>query len=144
MQRMFYALIVLSIMLFNLSYGNDSKKLIILNYSDFGPQSMSYDVLGKEWWQWKTHGDSRPGKHHEIKVIVYRNITLKKVKNLYPVIKENKQDYRYLEYQKAIDYLDDKIKLLKEWKKHDPKSFIPRLLKQLEKTKECILSSVKK
>ena len=53
--------------------------------------------------------DARPGsparnERDDIKVVVYRNISLDEVKRMYPVIKE-KQDYRYLEYQAALDLL---------------------------------------
>jgi len=33
---------------------------IILNFSDFGPLSLSRDLLGNDWWQWQRHGDSKP------------------------------------------------------------------------------------
>jgi len=99
---------------------------------------MSYKVLGYEWWQWDSHGDSRPGKKYDIKVIVYRNISSGNVKEMYPVIQEIKQDYRYIEYNMAIQYLDEQIKKVEEWKDTDPETFIPELLTRLKRTKEKV------
>lgn len=82
--------------------------IIIFNYSDFGPQARAYKLIGMEWWTWSSHGDSRPRKY-DIKVVVYKDISLDEVKKLYPVIKEKKQDYRYLKYADAIKYLNKHI-----------------------------------
>lgn len=139
MKRRFCILVGISIVSFSLCYGNESIKLIGLNLSDFGPPGMSYDLLGQEWWQWKPHGASRPGKHYDVKVIVYRDIPLEKVKELYPVIREKEQDYRYVEYQKALNYLNREIRRLKEPGKSDEESLIPSLLVRLEETRKDIL-----
>jgi hypothetical protein len=74
-------------------------------YEDFGPPSMSNEIIGMDWWQWQEHGDSRP-KTYDIKVVVYRNIGLDAVKKKYPVVPEQLKDYRYAEYSKAVSYLD--------------------------------------
>jgi hypothetical protein len=47
-------------------------------------------------------GDS---DEHEINVFVYKGIPLKSAKRRYPVAK-GKSDYRYLDYKKALAYLD--------------------------------------
>ena len=80
-----------------------------MNYSDFGPQAAAWEYIGMEWWQWEPHGDSNPGMKYDIKVVVYRNISLSKVQEFYPVIEDKKQDYRYLEYTKALEYLEKTI-----------------------------------
>jgi len=82
--------------------------IIIFNYSDFGPQSRAYKLIGMEWWSWGNHGDSR-FKVYDIRVVVYKDISLDKVKKLYPTIKKKKQDYRYLKYADAIKYLNKHI-----------------------------------
>lgn len=58
-----------------------------------------------DWWQWQEHGDSHQ-KTYDIKVVVYRNISLDEVKKKYPVVPEQLKDYRYAEYSKAVSYLD--------------------------------------
>lgn len=82
--------------------------MMVLSYQAFGPQVTATEVLGNEWWQWQAHGDSRP-RDYDVKVVVYRGISLIDVKAAYPVIEEKHQDYRYLPYAKAMAYLDDKI-----------------------------------
>jgi len=77
---------------------------IVLSYDDFGPQAMSYEQIGKEWYQWNSQGPDDPNARDEIKVVVYRNVSLDEVKRKYPVI-EGQQDYRYLEYQAALHLL---------------------------------------
>jgi len=81
---------------------------IILNYSDFGPQVIASEIIGMEWWQWQAHGESRPTSYN-IKVVVFKNISLKEVNNLYPVNSDTQKDYRYLKYEEALNYLDSKI-----------------------------------
>lgn len=81
---------------------------IVLNYSDFGPQVIANEIIGMEWWQWQPHGESRPAGY-DIKVVVYQNLSLDEIKKTYPVKPEQEQDYRYLKYEKAINYLQDKI-----------------------------------
>lgn len=87
---------------------NSSAKIIVLNYDDFGPQIIAYEVIGMGWWQWEDHGDSRP-KKYDIKVVIYKDINLEKVKSLYPTDSKKEKDYRYLEYRLAMKYLDSRI-----------------------------------
>jgi len=77
---------------------------IVLGYDDFGPQVMSYELIGKEWYQWNSQGPDDPNARDDIKVVVYRNVSVDEVRRKYPVI-EKQQDYRYLEYQPALDLL---------------------------------------
>jgi len=79
-------------------------RTIVLSYDDFGPQAMSYEQIGKEWYQWHSQGPDDPNARDDIKVVVYRNVSLDEVKRKYPVI-ESQQDYRYLEYQPALNLL---------------------------------------
>ena len=78
---------------------------LVLRYSDFGPQIMSYELLGMDWYQWNSQGPDDPNERDDIKVVVYRNIPLDEVERSYPVI-ERKQDYRYLEYGAALNLLN--------------------------------------
>jgi hypothetical protein len=80
----------------------------LLNYSDFGPQVIASEVVGMEWWQWQPHGDPRP-RPYPIKVAVFRDMSLDDVKKQFPVDEARELDYRYLQYETAMRYLDAKI-----------------------------------
>ncbi len=84
---------------------NKQPDTLELNYRAFGPQVVAQDIIGSEWWQWQNHGDSKPRKY-DIKVIVYKNLSLEQVKQLYPVTPEEHLDYRYVKYATATEYLD--------------------------------------
>lgn len=88
---------------------------IIFPYGAFGPQSAAYELIGMEWWQWESHGDSRP-RDYPIKVVVYWDQSLEQTKKKYPVDKTKEQDYRYVEYTVATAHLEKTIKALKEAK----------------------------
>jgi len=77
---------------------------IVLSYDDFGPQVVSHEQIGMGWYQWNSQGPDDPNARDDVKVVVYRNISPDEVKRMYPVIEE-KQDYRYLEYQLALSLL---------------------------------------
>jgi hypothetical protein len=79
--------------------------LIVLSYQELGPQVAVYELIGKEWYQWTSHSSPNPQTVDDVKVVVYRNISLAKVKEMYPVV-TGKQDYRYLDYATAIKYLN--------------------------------------
>jgi len=75
-----------------------------VQYEDFGPQITSYEYIGMGWYQWDSQGGDDPNRIVDIRVVVYRNITLNEVEKIYPIIKR-KQDYRYLEYKAALELL---------------------------------------
>ncbi len=83
----------------------ETNNAVVLSYGDFGPQVIAYELIGMEWWQWETHGDSRP-THYDIKVVVYKDTPLATIENKFPVQPELLKDYRYVEYSAAIEYLD--------------------------------------
>lgn len=82
---------------------------VTLDYKAFGPQVISYELIGNEWWQWDAHGAPDPAVTYDIKVVVYRNIDLASVKEKFPIDEKQQKDYRYLAYQQAIEYLDQHI-----------------------------------
>ena len=88
---------------------HSQQEVILLDYNDFGPQIIAREVIGMEWWQWQDHGDSDPAAVYPVKVAVYRDIPLTEVEQKYPVEPEQKKDFRYLEYQNALRFLDKKI-----------------------------------
>ena len=56
------------------------------------------------WYQWNSQGPDDPNARDDVRVVVYRNISPDEVKRMYPVVEE-KQDYRYLDYQSALSLL---------------------------------------
>lgn len=110
--------------------GQQETEALVLEYDSFGPPVVAQEVIGMDWWQWLDHGDSRPRKY-PIKVVIYSGISLAEVKSRYPVKPELEQDYRYLEYSRAIQYLD---RLISE-------NALESLTTQLAKTKNEIESS---
>lgn len=86
---------------------------LVLRYRDFGAPIDSHELLGEEWWQWQPHGDSRP-RTYDVRVVVYCNQPLEEVALQYPVVPENEQDYRYVEYDVAMQYLRDTIAFILE------------------------------
>jgi hypothetical protein len=83
-----------------------SPRTLVLSYSAFGPQVAAYPLIGFEWYQWESHGDSHPSKHDDVRVVVYDGLSLTQVQQEYPVNKTNGQDYRYLSLREAMRYLD--------------------------------------
>lgn len=97
------ALVFISLMV---ACSSDTRgKAVVFNYIDFGPQVIASEVIGMEWWQWQSHGESRPTQY-DIKVVVYRNMALSHAKKEYPVVSEEKRDYRYIGYDAALIYLN--------------------------------------
>jgi hypothetical protein len=83
---------------------------VVLDYSEFGPDAAAREILGVAWWQWKPCGGSCVGEDYRpVNVVVYRDVSLDAVQAAYPVIPEKNQDYRYLEYKQALDYLNSLI-----------------------------------
>lgn len=107
---------------------------VILPYSAFGPQAAAYKVIGMEWWQWNSHSDSRP-RDCPIKIVVFWDQTREDTAKRHPVDREKLQDFRYVEYSKAITHMERTIKELKE--SELDASAIERALVQLKKQKDA-------
>ncbi|MFC1749684.1 hypothetical protein ACFL2V_12860 [Pseudomonadota bacterium] len=80
----------------------------VAQYSDFGPPVIATDLIGVDWWQWQSHGDSRP-KDYDIKVIVYSGASAKEIKKKFPLDPDRKKDFRYIDFLSAVEYLDRNI-----------------------------------
>jgi hypothetical protein len=93
------------------------KNVCLLKYEDFGVQAMAYELIGYQWYQWKPHGDPDPDTRYDIKVIVYKDIPAGMVREFYTVYKELRQDYRYVEYCRALHYLNKQIREIEELQK---------------------------
>ena len=110
---------------------NLKSNTVLLDYEEFGPPVVANEILGMDWWQWQEFGDSRPRKY-DIKVVVYKNISLDQVKEWYPIEPDKEKDFRYLEYGKALNYLD---KLIKD-------NVIEELTVTLVKTKNTLIDKL--
>ena len=105
---------------------------VILPYSAFGPQAAAYKVIGMEWWQWDSHGDSRP-RDYPIKIVVFWDQTREDTAKRHPVDREKLQDFRYVEYSKAITHM---VRTINEFKESElDASAVERGLVQLKKQK---------
>lgn len=85
-----------------------SKKVVILEYADFGPQAMAYSTLGRKRLSWDPTIPIIIG-HAQIQVVVYRGVPLQVVRQNYPSLREQNIDVRYLQYGEALNYLDARI-----------------------------------
>jgi len=121
------------------------KYICLLDYTDFGVQAMAHQLIGYQWFQWNSHGDPDPRVNYDIKIVVYQGIPLDKVKELYPVIKELEQDYRYVSYRQAVNYLDRQlleIENLKQSSGQVEQEIFDNLKLRLSKTREEIVSKL--
>jgi hypothetical protein len=117
---------------------------VILGYEDFGPQVMAYELIGYGWNQWKNEGHELPDDV-DVKVVVYRGVNLAKVKGAYPVVR-GQSDYRYVEYDRAMRFLNAQISELERHKKEEPEARLAKmwddLIMRLKKTKAAITMSL--
>jgi hypothetical protein len=107
---------------------------IVLSYNDFGPQVVTHEKIGMGWYQWNSQGPDDPNSSDDVRVVVYRNISVDEVKRMYPVI-EGKQDYRYLEYQPALS-------LLKQYEQDPFWNIYKETKDRATQTKERILAAL--
>lgn len=78
---------------------------LVLAYHDFGPQVLAAELLGMEWWQWEGGGSWELDDAFDVRVVVYRGMTLAEVQVEYPTV-VGEADYRYVSYDEAVVYLD--------------------------------------
>lgn len=107
--------------------GDDDASTVVLKYEDFGPQIIAHQLIGMYWWQWDDHGYSRP-INYDINVVVYKKIHLQEVANRYPINQSKNQDYRYVKYKEAIEFLHARIN----------ENIEPSVTQRLEKTLKII------
>jgi hypothetical protein len=124
MKKYLYLIVLAIILMFSCSDGDE--QILILKYDDFGPQAIAWETLGMQWWQWDNHGDSDPNAVYDIKIVVYRDIPLRDVKERFPVVQKTKQDYRYIKYNAALRYLDKNILNHKEIETQWAKDIVKR------------------
>lgn len=92
-------------------FGRDStgakKDPVVVAYSDFGYYANF--LLGTRHWQWPSPDNMKPIKYN-VKAVVYSAGDLEYAMKMFPVNQETQHDYRYIEYEKATAFLDEKIK----------------------------------
>ncbi|RTZ20081.1 hypothetical protein [Vibrio penaeicida] len=114
---------------------NANSSITVMNYHDFGPPSLSGKLLGVEWFQWQSHGDSKP-RNYPVKVVVYEGYELEKVESLYPVNSAKEQDFRYVTFDSAVDFIDSSLIDLKALQ--DEGAPVANIVSKLEKTKDTL------
>jgi hypothetical protein len=116
---------------------------VVFNYDDLGPQVASYELIGYEWYQWNSQGPDNPNERDDVKVVVYRGVTLKQIQQQYPVI-SGKQDYRYLEYTQALKHLGKFEQALLEAHNAENDSIMKKIRESVKKTRERIFKELGK
>src|SRR6185503_18691104 len=106
--------------------------LMVLPYSAFGPQVMAYELIGYEWYQWNSQGPDDPATRDTVKVVVYRGVSLDHAKRRFPVVR-GVADYRYVEYGRALRYLEAAHKQAVAYD-------LPDLAAQVQKTRSDVLT----
>lgn len=106
---------------------------------------MSHELqIGNAWNQWKDEGHELPDDV-DIKIVVYRGIELEKVREQFPVLR-GKSDYRYVEYARAIQFLQAQVKNVESYKdgENDASAFKiwDELDQTLKKTHTLIIESL--
>ena len=89
-----------------------STHALIINYDDFGAQVFARRIIGFQWWQWDSHGDSDPQTSSDIRVVIFKDISVEAVKAKSPINERCKVDFRYVSYDESIKYLDNIRKTL--------------------------------
>ncbi|WP_104400874.1 hypothetical protein [Vibrio penaeicida] len=124
------------IIMFAFSFSiNANSSITVMDYNDFGPPSLSGKLLGVEWFQWQSHGDSKP-RNYPVKVVVYEGYELEKVESLYPVNSAKEQDFRYVTFDSAVDFIDSSLIDLKALQ--DEGAPVANIVSKLEKTKDTL------
>ena len=109
-------------------------------YQDFGPQSMAYDFLGNEIWQWQEQSGGDPMAEYPIQVIVYAPAKEAQAKARFVVDAAEQADFRYVSHSGALDYLEKNINELEELEADG--MALGGLKPKLEKTKTRIIKEV--
>jgi hypothetical protein len=110
----------------------------VMQYADFGSPSSSHELLGPEPSQ--ESGQRADDPRDDLQVVVYRNVDLATVKRTYPEL-GGKYVYRYVEYSRAVDYLDKQIEELKANNDRDAEygTFKEKLISKYEQSRSRII-----
>lgn len=108
-----------------------SRSVVVLDYTDFGPQAMAYPLLDRRNLSWDPHAPLILGQG-QIKVVVYRGVPEDAVRASYTPDRANNIDYRYISYGEALQYLDTQIQ----------RNLLPRVTPRLIETREQLLAEL--
>jgi hypothetical protein len=97
---------------------------------------MAGEMLGPEWWSWAHACCFAPDDQFDVRVVAYHGRALADVRARYPTV-ENAADYRYVERDVALRYLDRAISHLPP-DKDDEEPYQPALRRRLEETRSAI------
>jgi hypothetical protein len=124
--------------------GSRRRQTMVLHYGRFGPQVLAHELIGFEWYQWNLTGHPDPRHIDDIWVVVYRDIGLEEVKKLYPVVKDLRKDYRYVHYDKVLQYFDEHIKDFEKDKKSDSemKKFYDSMISDFRDARRMIVTTL--
>lgn len=84
---------------------------IELPYKAFGSSSES--IIWPQHWQWSDAENHQPVSY-DIRVIIYQGDNLDQLKSIYSIVPEKKQDYRFIQRDKAVEYLKGTISELED------------------------------
>jgi len=106
--------VVISIVGFLITLHNNRSyfpNTFVMDYSAFKPESLSDALLGQR----DSRGVIDSNSETEVRVVIYRNIDLSRVKENYPTL-NGRYDYRFVQYREAVDFLESHIAELKSAK----------------------------
>ncbi len=113
---------------------------LVFRYDDFGPQASAGKLIGQGWWSWEGGGSWQQCDDFDIRVVVYRGVSLEAVEARYPsarskadLVERGLADYRYVEYGEVIRHLDEEIRFLAG------DAVLERLRDELRATRERIV-----
>lgn len=112
--NIFFSMVLLFMTTLTACVSKVESNSVVLDYDEFGPSAMSYSLVGYPWWQWLPEGGSNPKARYDIKVVVYKDVPLKRVEAVYPVSENQEKDYRYVTRDDAIQYLDKSLEMVRE------------------------------
>lgn len=95
---------------------------------------MQLGILGQPWWSWEAGGSWEPCDAFDIRVVVHAGPLTDDVRERFPTVR-GKSDYRFVERDRILRYLDEKIRELQTSPGGDDWS---RLVRELESTKRTI------
>lgn len=106
---------ILGVIAFSISLQRNRSRFpnsFVMKYEDFGSPGSPDELFGSELSEETAQRTEALSTRDEIQVVVYRNVDLATVKRTYPSL-GGKSLYRYVEYSRAIAYLDKQIEELK-------------------------------
>ena len=101
---------------------------------------MASSLLGPEWWSWAGSCCFEPDDTFDVRVVVFHGRALADVRTHYPTVK-GESDYRYVERDAALHYLDQQIAELSP-DQDDQWPHQPALRRRLESTRAAILADI--